>query len=103
MLMSDAGGSTAISNGTNVTFDATAALAVPQSTAITTGTYKPTDYALGNPATDSFPGQATPYPTDFAVFNGTSPNGTWSLLVLDDSGTDVGSIAGGFTLTVTTQ
>ena len=103
MLMSDAGGALSVSNAT-VTFDATAAAVVPQSTAITTGsTYKPTDYALGNPATDSFPGVAAPYPADLAVFNGTSPNGTWNLFVLDDGAANVGNISGGYTLTIVTQ
>jgi subtilisin-like proprotein convertase family protein len=108
MLMSDAGGTTVISNA-NVTFDATAALAVPQDTAITTSTYLPTDYSIG-PA-DFFPlpgppppgGLGTLYPTDLTVFNGTSPNGDWKLFVLDDAAADAGQIAGGFTLTITTQ
>ena len=101
MLMSDAGGNSPIS--TDVSFDAAAAAAVPQSTAIATNsTYKPTDYALGNPATDNFPGVSAPYPTDLTVFNGTSPNGTWNLFVLDDGADDAGQLANGFTLTITT-
>ena len=108
MLMSDAGGNLAVSNAT-MTFDATAAAAVPQTTAIATGTYKPTDYTFGG-STDSFPAPgptpaappATPYPADLAVFNGTSPNGTWNLFVVDDGAADVGQLANGFTLTITT-
>ena len=101
MLMSDAGGNSPIS--TDVSFDSAAAAAVPQSTAIATNsTYMPTDYALGNPATDSFPGVSAPYPTDLTVFNGTSPNGTWNLFVLDDAANDAGQLANGFTLTITT-
>ena len=101
LLMSDAGGNSPVS--TDVSFDATAAAAVPQSTAIATrSTYKPTDYALGNPATDNFPGVAAPYTTDLTVFNGTSPNGTWNLFVLDDGADDTGQLANGFTLTITT-
>jgi len=109
MLMSDAGGNLAVSNAT-VTFDAAAAAAVPQTTAIATGTYRPTDYTFGG-TTDNFPAPgpapaappATPYPADLAVFNGTSPNGTWNLFVLDDGAADVGNISGGYTLTITTQ
>ena len=104
MLMSDAGGNSPIS--TDVSFDATAAAVVPQSTAIeTSSTYKPTDYTTGNPATDNFPvpGPAAPYPTDLTVFNGTSPNGTWNLFVLDDGADDAGQLANGFTLTITTS
>ena len=109
MLMSDAGGNLAVSNAT-VTFDATAAAAVPQTTAIATGTYRPTDYTFGG-TTDNFPAPgpapaaspATPYPADLAVFNGTSPNGTWNLFVLDDGTGDVGNVSGGYTLTIVTQ
>ncbi|WP_411726396.1 Ig-like domain-containing protein [Methyloglobulus sp.] len=102
MLMSDAGGGVDVS-GITLTFDAAAAVDVPQSTAITTGTYRPKDYAIG-PA-DAFPAPAPPAPwlTALAVFNGTSPNGDWKLFVRDDAGVDVGSIASGVTLTITTQ
>ena len=109
MLMSDAGGNLAVSNAT-VTFDAAAAAAVPQTTAIATGTYRPTDYTFGG-TTDNFPAPgpapaappATPYPADLAVFNGTSPNGTWNLFVLDDGAADVGNVSSGYTLTIVTQ
>jgi subtilisin-like proprotein convertase family protein len=102
LLMSDAGACLAISSGTNVTFDTAAAASVPQSTAITTGTYKPTDYAIG-PA-DSFPapGPAAPYTATLAGFNGTPPNGDWKLFVVDDEAADTGQIASGFSLTITT-
>ncbi len=37
------------------------------------------------------------------AFNGTAPNGTWNLFVYDDFSFDVGSIAGGWSLDVTTN
>ena len=40
---------------------------------------------------------------NLSTFNGTSPNGLWSLYVRDDLGGDMGTIAGGWTLTITTD
>jgi hypothetical protein len=60
---------------------------------------------------DAFPGPApmgpynTPAPTGAAtfgsVFDGTNPNGTWSLYVFDDAAMDSGTIAGGWELDIT--
>src|SRR4030095_15354857 len=36
-----------------------------------------------------------------SIFNGTNPNGTWSLYIVDDAGGDIGQFAGGWTLTIT--
>ena len=38
-----------------------------------------------------------------AAFSGTDPNGTWSLYIVDDATGDVGSISGGWSLTITTE
>ncbi|MBD2813154.1 hypothetical protein ID853_20380, partial [Xenorhabdus sp. Vera] len=35
------------------------------------------------------------------VFNGTNPNGTWNLYVVDDAVDDISSIAEGWELTIT--
>src|SRR6185436_20182954 len=37
-----------------------------------------------------------------AVFNGSNPNGVWKLFVVDDNTGDVGNIAGGWTVAITT-
>ncbi len=106
MLMSDAGGGnpTALNNAT-LTFDAAAAAFIPDATQITSGTYKPANYLT---QTDPFPAPApqiapAPWNTNLAVFNSTSPNGVWSLYVVDDStGADIGSIAGGWSINIRT-
>jgi subtilisin-like proprotein convertase family protein len=102
-LLSDAGGGTAVSN-ISLTFDDAANSQVP--TPVTSGAYKPTDVTTGdnfpNPAPTTF--QAAPpagAATLASTFNGTAPNGTWSLFVVDDAGADVGAFSGGWSISIT--
>lgn len=92
LLMSDAGGDTDIS-ALNLTFASTGT-AIPDASALSSGTYQPGDY---EPGTDVFDAPA-PYKwfsTDLSRFHEDSPNGTWSLYVMDDYGwTNPGSISG---------
>ena len=73
MLMSDAGGGNAVS-GVTLTFDDDAAGGLPDSGALTTGVWLPTDHDQ----TDLFdpPAPADPYTRSLAVFNGLNPNGS---------------------------
>lgn len=48
------------------------------------------------------PAPAGPFGPNLAVFNGTSPNGQWRLFVEDQAGADIGQIAGGWSITITT-
>lgn len=72
---------------------------------LVTGTYAPTDGAFdGGVVGETLPAPAPgpPYSTSFAAaFNGTNPNGTWSLYTSDDSQFDPGSIDG-FSVIVST-
>ncbi|HKS42191.1 MAG TPA: HYR domain-containing protein [Blastocatellia bacterium] len=100
IIMSDVGGGTAVSNIT-LTFDDAAATSLT-SAPLVSGTFKPTNLEGG---TEVFPPPA-PVPSGgsaLSVFNGTDPNGVWSLYVLDDTGGDGGTIAGGWCLNVTTE
>ena len=107
VLMSDVIGGTDWT-GQTYTFDDTAAALLPSSgTPPASGTFKPTNYGTG----DAFPAPAPASPylnpatagTDtLAAFNNLGPNGTWSLYVVDDAGTDIGQFAGGWDLTITT-
>ncbi len=109
ILMSDAGGDPDIS-GVNLTFNQSAATQLPDSTQITTGTYRPTNFngnsTIEPGGVDNFPspgpGQNN-YTADLSVFNGTSPNGTWQLYVVDDENVDSGNIATGWALGITTS
>lgn len=118
LLMSDCGGDNAISSASpiNLTFDDAAPSGVPDNPPtdpVATGSYRPT---RGTPTSGScamplgdfcvpsnFPGPAPagPYGTTLSVFNGSNPNGTWKLYVIDDSPGDTGNITNGWSLTIT--
>ncbi len=99
LIMSDTGGGNSINNVT-LTFDDAATTALPDSAQIFSGTYKPTNYGAG----DLFPPPAPtgPYGSTLSVFNGSDPNGKWSLFVVDDTLGDLGQIADGWALKITT-
>ena len=106
LVMSDAGFSDDVSK-VNLTLDDEAISPVPDSSKITTGTYKPTRGTPEQgtnqvPASFPSPAPAGPYATNLSAFDGTNPNGTWSLYVVDDSAGDVGQFAGGWSLDITT-
>ncbi len=105
LVLSDLGGVTDAVNLT-ITFDDTAP-SLPS--VLTSGTFRPGNSLTG----DAFPSPAPPPPyqspitagsASFAsVFANTNPNGTWRLFAVDDAtNPDVGSIAGGWTLTLRT-
>ncbi len=103
VVMSDA--SSSAINNVNLTFDDSAPSIINTST-ITSGSYKPTDYN-GEGTADTFPAPAPvrPYHQSGAAlsnFNGFSPNGEWRLFVVDDAQTNAGSISGGWSLDITT-
>jgi len=100
VLMSDAGGSERLRN-VRYTFDDRAAAGLPinPSSPVPTGTYKPTNHQ----GVDDFPdAPAGAITATLDVFNGTSPNGTWSLYVVDDASPDGGNISGGWILSIFT-
>jgi carboxypeptidase T len=100
ILMSDAGGSNDVTD-VDLTFDDEATATLPDSAQIVTGSYDPTNYLTG----DTFPAPAPggPYGTTMSVFDGTNPNGNWSLYVVDDLGGDEGQIASGWCVDIQTS
>lgn len=122
MVMSDACGTNAdlnpIAAAVDLTFDDAAAASLPADPAdpCVTGTYKPIDddddgVTLGTAfqTEDGFPSPAPTPPLTtlpLSTFNGISPNGSWSLYMVDDgpSGTSGinGQFAGGWSLSITT-
>lgn len=114
VLMTDAGGGSLVgppdpTSLVNVTFtfDDAAATGVPDEGPILAGmSYKPTAGLVSgisnvHPANFSAPAPAGPYSNLLSSFNGTNPNGTWSLYVDDDTAVDGGTIGGGWSLTIT--
>jgi len=100
MLMSGAGNSFAVS-GVNLTFDDAASAPIPQSSQLASTSYRCATYHLA-PSLPS-PAPAGPYATALAAFNGTNPNGVWSLYVNDTQAGDGGQIAGGWAVNVQTS
>jgi hypothetical protein len=97
VLMSDAGGGTAVSDVT-ATFDDEGP---PLGTGtVTSGTYAPTN--LGEIETFVSPAPSGPYGTNLAAFIGTNPEGTWRLFVVDDLNVLGGGVASGWSLVMTT-
>lgn len=90
-----------ISSATNVTltFDATAESQLPEIGQLTTGAWRPTAYAPA--VVFSNPAPAGPYSTLLGDLNGLNPNGKWLLYLLDDHTGDTGSIAGGWSISLT--
>jgi hypothetical protein len=82
------------------TFDDEAPAAIPAtcSGAPQSGRYKPSNADTA----DSFPSIPPPYPVGLANVRGTSPNGLWSLYVVDDTYPDPVTVDGGWTLDLTT-
>jgi subtilisin-like proprotein convertase family protein len=106
VLLSDAGDTNDL-NGATITLSDDAVAAPADSAAIPTGAYRPANYSI---IVDPFPAPApvfssadSPAPGGTATFAtqfaGHSGNGTWSLYVVDDAGTDIGAIAGGWSIT----
>jgi subtilisin-like proprotein convertase family protein len=109
MLLMDGAGSSGVA-GVTYTIDDEATAQFSSSGSPATGSYRPAQYYTG----DSFPapGPGTSYcqpgpagggTCTLATFDGTNPIGTWKLFVIDTLGTSSGTIAGGWSLDITTN
>jgi subtilisin-like proprotein convertase family protein len=102
MLMSDAGSGGA--NNVTLTLSDAASASLPAS-GLVSGTFRPTNLSDSSAGGDNFPSPAPagPYGSTLGVFNGQTATGIWSLYAFDDGVGDQGSIAGGWTMTLTTE
>lgn len=96
LLLSDNCGSFDIA-AIDLTFDDEAPGTMPAP--CVSGTYRPTN--LTSPTPDSVPGGATAAAA-LSAFDGQNPNGDWRVVAYDDAPGDTGTVAGGFTITITT-
>ena len=102
-LMSEVGGVTK-SSVTNITLtlDDDATNALPTDAVLTSGTFRPTKshptnyFDLPSPA----PAGNSNTPALLRTFNGSDPNGTWNLFVVDDTFEDSGIISNGWSLSI---
>lgn len=107
IVISDAGDTNDWVSAT-ITLDDTAANALGDTASNQTGTFRPGNFGT---VQDPFPAPAPASPylspapggaaTFASAFGGLNPNGTWSLYVVDDAATDIGTFAGGWDLTIT--
>jgi subtilisin-like proprotein convertase family protein len=104
-LISKVGGSEKFSvTNLTITLDDDAASPLPIDTALVSGTFRPTmqfsplNFNLPAPA----PAGNSSAVATLSVFNGTDPDGTWNLFVVDDTSSDAGVISGGWSLTIST-
>lgn len=113
MLVSDVNeGAAGATSGVNITLS-DAGGSFPATGAIPGGTYVPTDVNSVTTNNDVFPAPGPssiirPAPTGTATLNrtfgGINPNGTWNLYAIDDAlGGGVSTIAGGWSLDITTN
>jgi subtilisin-like proprotein convertase family protein len=113
VLMSDVPTGASVSPACNtpasnltLTFDDAAAGPIPGTAALTSGTYQPLDNdsptcgVLGT--NDNYPNPADDPPngTTLADFNGTNPEGDWSLFVNDSRDGNSGAVNGGWSLEI---
>ncbi|MGH2590693.1 MAG: serine/threonine protein kinase, partial [Actinomycetota bacterium] len=101
VLMADMGGFDTVGNVT-LTFDDAASAPAPNATLIVSGSYRPTREKPCCSFDGNAPAPPAPHAAALAVFDGTDPNGTWSLFVFDDGAGDVGAFSGGWSLEIST-
>lgn len=98
IMMSDVGGVDRVFD-LDLTLDDQAPNPIPDDGPLISGAFQPEEREFDS---DDFPPPAPPGPPNAGlfVFNGSNPNGTWSLFVSDDAPSDDGTIANGWELTV---
>jgi hypothetical protein len=100
LVMSDVGDGIIVTD-VDLTLDDEAAAPLSK-TAVSSGTFQPTDFNAGGPETFPAPAPQPNGSVALSTFDGTDPNGTWQLWVKDSAGGDPGDI-GGWALEITAE
>lgn len=104
ILMSDNHGTSAYPAARTYTFSNAATSSLSNTAADASGTYKPSN---NDTNTDNWaspgPGALSQASPSLASFNNAAANGTWKLFVRDDQNARTGSIASGWSITITTS
>ncbi|HZL44166.1 MAG TPA: hypothetical protein VFD66_12910, partial [Verrucomicrobiae bacterium] len=82
-----------------LTFDDSAPAMLSETDPIVTGTYQPSGYFSSTEIINP-PAPNAPFGQQLSVFNGSNPNGTWSLYVQDNAYYNTGFINQGWALTI---
>src|SRR5688500_8216399 len=102
VFLSDAGGHAPVPGpGANLSLDDVGAAVIRDGRPMVAGTFLPSSFTAGD--TFPAPAPAPPGTSALSVFDGTDPNGVWSLYAVDDLGADVGAIQGGWSMDITTS
>lgn len=96
LVVSDVGSS---ANNVTLTLDDQAPEQLSSVDPFATGVFQPTNFQSSDPFTP--PAPASPKGSRLAVFNSTDPNGEWRLIIRDDSLGNTGTLAGGWSLRIT--
>jgi subtilisin-like proprotein convertase family protein len=105
LVMADVADNTSLSAPVDLTLDDEAATSLPEDgVQLTSGTFRPLDAdSQGFTDADMFPAlDIAGVGSALSVFDGTDPNGTWKLFVVDDLNGSIGAIQGGWSLHVAT-
>ena len=96
LLVSDVGSS---ASNVTLTIDDQAPEQLSSVGPFATGTFQPTNFQ--SPDNFAAPAPASPKGSRLAVFNSTDANGEWRLIIRDDTLNNAGTLAGGWSLNIT--
>ena len=99
IVMSDAGNAFPVVDLT-LTFDDEAGASLPVANPLTSGRFQPGNFMGDDPFVGAIPPSGA---VALSAFNGSNPNGEWSLFIYDDQAGNSGEVARGWELKITAK